>query len=196
MKVIVKGIAGIKEATKKSATQLKLKSGESAVIRILTPADEIISVYEHVEQINGNWQTITCLGRNECPLCQAGKRPQFKSYLVVAHRDDENKVKIFKASKKVAVQLLGLVEEYGDITKRDFKIFRQGDKLDTTYQFFPRDPEKDDLSKYELPDVEALVQPLTREAILAIMNNESFDVGDEEGQKDEGFKDNQDDFPF
>lgn len=166
---IIKGFEGLKEAINKSTEIFKLKSGEAKQVRILTPADEIISVYEHTEQINGSWKTITCLGKNECPMCQAGLKASFKSYLAVLDRTD-GKVKIFKASKTVAKQLVGLIEEYGDLSARDFKILRQGEKLDTTYQFFPKDPSPEDLSAYELPDVEQLVQPMPREDIIMLMN--------------------------
>jgi len=170
MSNIGRGLGAIKEAVNKSNTQLKLKNGESAIVRILTPVDEIISVYEHTEQFNGSWQTVTCLGKHECPLCQVGKRPSFKSYLVVFDQGDK-KVKIFKASKSVGKQLIGLIEEYGDLSKRDFKIYRQGDKLDTTYQFLPRDPSPFKLPEdIELPNIEDLVAPLSREAILSMMN--------------------------
>lgn len=193
---IGKGLGAIKDAMNSSTTQLKLKSGESTIIRIVTPADEIISVYEHVEQLNGKWETITCIGRNDCPLCQAGKRAAFKSYLVVVDLNDGNKVKIFKASKRVGVQLLGLIEEYGDITKRDFKIFRQGEKLDTTYQFFPRDPSDFDFSSVEVPDVEKMVQPLSREAILNMMNGSSNEGTDTDVPNSDTGDSGDDDFPF
>lgn len=122
---MMKGMQAIQESTKSSFMTLKMKSGESKVVRILTKPDEIISLYEHVEQFNGQWYTIPCLGKDVCPLCQADKRASFKAYLFVVDRADD-KVKLFKAGKKVAVQLLGLVEEYGDINGRDFKVFRQG----------------------------------------------------------------------
>ncbi len=186
---VMKGLDAVREAMTKGVELLKLKSGESKIIRILTPADEIISVYEHTEQFNGSWRTVTCLGKNECPLCQADRRPSYKVYLAVLDRSDD-KVKLFKASKKVAMQLLGLIEEYGDLTSRDYKIYRQGEKLDTTYQFFPRDPSPIDLSKYEIPNYEEMVQPLTKEQILELMNGSTNLVEEDSGDADD------DDYPF
>lgn len=187
----VKGLGAIKEVMNKSTQNLKIADGEHAVVRILTPADEIIGLYEHTEQFNGNWRTVTCLGKSDCPLCQAGKRGGFKAYLVVADRTDGDKVKIFKASKTVTKQLLGLVEEYGDLTKRDFKIARSGQKLETTYQFFPRDPQEYVLPEgAELPNIEELVAPMAKDAILALMNGGS--VADVEEKKEE----DSDDYPF
>lgn len=166
----MKGLGVIKEEMGKSAQTLKIEDGKHVVIRILTPADEVIGIYEHTEQINGSWRTMTCLGKDKCPMCQAGKRGSFKAYLLVADRTDSDKVKIFKASKTVVKQLLGLVEEYGDITARDFKVSRTGKGLDTVYQFFPRDPQEFSIGEVELPNLEEVVAPMTREAMLETMN--------------------------
>lgn len=181
----VKGLGVIKDEMGKSAQTLKIEDGKHVVIRIITPADEVIGIYEHTEQINGSWRTVTCLGKDTCPMCQAGKRGSFKAYLLVVDKTDGDKVKIFKASKTVIKQLLGLVDEYGDITARDFKVARTGKGLDTTYQFFPRDPEKFTLSNTDLPDLEEVVAPMTREAMLEMMNGtgtvEDTATGNNEG---------------
>lgn len=170
-----KGLSKAKEAMSRSVEQLKMKPGESKVIRIITPADEIISVYEHTEQFDGSWKTVTCLGKNDCPLCQAGKRASMKAYLEVVDRDD-SRTKLFKASKKVVMQLIGMVEEYGDVTGRDFKIIRTGEKLETAYQFFPRDAKIEDLSKYDRLNIEETVKALPREHVIAMMNNAMLPV--------------------
>lgn len=155
---------------------LKLEDGGSAVIRILLPADELIGVYEHTEQFASGWKTVTCLGKNTCPLCKAGKRANFKAYIPVLDRSDD-KVKIFKVSKTVVKQLVGMMEEYGDLTSRDYKVLRTGKKLDTTYQFFPKDNKEIDLSQYEIPDIESIVEPMTPEAIRELMIGD-VDEGD------------------
>lgn len=191
---IQRGLGAIKDAQNSGANNLKIKDGESAVIRFLQDPSEIISVYEYTLQLGDNrWKTITAIDKNEDPLYAAGHKAAFKSYLVVLDRSD-NKVKIFKASKTVGKQLIGLVEEYGDITARDFKISRSGEKLATTYQFFPRDKEEltEDYSE-QIPDVAEMVRPLTRDAILAIMHGgDSVQDAPPAGNKDE----KKEDFPF
>lgn len=166
---LAKGLGSIKEQADKSVGKLKIEIGKPAEIRVLTPADEIIGIYEHTVQIGGQWKTATCLGKGVCPLCVTGDRASFKAYLCVLDRTD-NRVKYWKISKTVALQLYGLVEEYGDLSARDFKVSRQGEKLQTTYQFFPRDPKEEDLSQFELPNLEELVKPMTREAMIAMMS--------------------------
>ena len=170
-----KGLGAIIEANKNSATMLSLKDGESTEIRIITPVEELISVYEHTEKINDRWRNIRCLGKEHCPLCKAGKYASFRTYIPVFDRKDE-KVKIFKVSKTVGNQLVGLYEEYGDLTKRDFKILRRGEGRQTTYQFFPRDPSEFDASELELPDIEALIEPMSPEEIEALINQKVSDV--------------------
>lgn len=198
---IQKGLGAIRDAANNSTTMLKIKPNESAVVRILTPAEEIISVWEYTLEINGQWQTITALPRNEDPLQGSGNKPGFKSYLEVYDYTDK-RVKILKASKTMGTQLIGLIEEYGDLTKRDFKIARQGEKLNTTYQFFARDPQPF-TEKVERLNIEALIedQTLTRDAILALMNTignvtdaPSGDASNS-GNQGGGSKNN-DDFPF
>jgi hypothetical protein len=170
-----KGLGALSEAVKKSGMELlKIEDGQSRVVRILSTVDEIMGVYEHTEQINGSWKTLTCLDKNsnkkgECPMCAAGKNASFKAYIPMLDRTD-GKVKIFKASKDVVKQILGLVDEYGDLTDRDYKIARNGAKLQTTYQFLPKDKKKEDLSAYELPDIEDRIEPMTREAMINMMN--------------------------
>lgn len=192
---MMKGLQAIKENFEKSVEYVKLKSGESIRIRIAVPADEIIGVYEHTEQIGGQWKTLTCLGKNICPLCQAGKRAAFKAYIPVVDIGTD-KVKIFKASKETIRTILGLVEEYGDLTKHDFKVVRQGDGLDTTYQFFIQAKPADiDLSQYEIPNIEEKVAPMTREEILALLEG-GASAAEAIAKGEKPVDDSDDDYPF
>lgn len=188
-----KGLGAIKEAAENSMSLLKLKSGESKVIRVLIPDEEIISVYEHTEQFSGRWKTVTCLGQADCPLCKAGRQAIFRSYIPVLDRDDGDRVKIFKASKTVGVQLSGLVDEYGPLRNRDYKILRNGDRFNTTYQFFPKDPTPVDFDKYDIPNIEEIVKPLSVEEIQNLMHGAEFTV---ETASDSAASGSDDGFPF
>lgn len=181
-----KGLGAIKEANKNSTSILSLKAGESTEIRIIQPLEELISVYEHTEKINGRWMNIRCLGKDTCPLCKAGKYASFRTYIPVFDRKDE-KVKILKASKTVGIVIVGLAEEYGDLTQRDFKILRQGEGVNTTYQFFPRDPQPFDTSELELPDIESLIKPMSPEEIENLINQKVSDVDPTIPKEEGGF---------
>lgn len=176
-----KGLAAIQDHINNTNEMFKLKNNESKEIRFVTPVDEIISVWEHTLQANGKWETFTCLGKDACPACQVGEKASFKAYVLLLDKSD-NKVKYFKFGKKVAVQVIQLVEEYGDITKRDFKIHRAGEKFETTYQFFPRDPKALDIKIDSLPDLTELVAPLTPEAIKAKLS--SAPISSEESEEE------------
>lgn len=173
----MKGLGAIKDAVERSSLTpfLKIKGGESKVVRILISPEEMISVHEHVEQSNGQWRTFTCIGAEKgCPFCKAGKRASFKTYIPVLDRED-GKVKILKAGVKMGAQIIGLIEEYGDITKRDLKLTRTGSGMNNTvYQFFPRDPEDIDLTKYELPDINVLTEEKPVEEMEAFMNGVDY----------------------
>lgn len=207
----LKGLGAIRDAANNSANMLKIESGASAVVRILVPAEELNSVYEYTLEINGQWNTITQLPKGEDPLSAAGYKASFKTYIPVWDYADK-KVKIFKASKTVGIQLLGLVDEYGDLTKRDFKITRQGEKLKTAYQFFARDQAAFEPGvEIVIPNIEDMIKPLTRDAVIALMNginvnansggdsggsggNDNSNTGNNGGGTGGGAK--KDDFPF
>lgn len=175
---IGKGLSAIQDHISNANEMFKLKNNESKEIRFVTSVDEIISVWEHTIQTNGKWDTFTCLGKDQCPACAVGEKASFKAYVLLLDRSD-NKVKHFKFGKKVAVQIIQMVEEYGDITKRDFKIHRSGEKFDTTYQFFPRDPKPLDVKLETLPDLTDIVKPLSVEAIKLKINSVAIDNEEE-----------------
>lgn len=196
MAFIGKGLEVIKqEAAQGSFQHLKLKDGESAIIRIAIPTDQITSVYEHVIQIGGKWHTLTCLGKKECPICATGDKASFVAYVPVIHRNDENKLKLFKAGKRAASPLVELAEEYGDLTERDFKVTRTGTKGNTQYVYLPRDVSDFDLSGYEIPDIDELVQPLSREALIKLLES-GGEVRNNQVDNNNNKSISADDYPF
>lgn len=183
MSGIVQGLGAIGENMGSDAINFKLEDGKSAVIRFVTKPENMVGVWEHVEQINGNWKTVTCLGKANCPLCKAGKKASFKTYAVIAERSDGDRLKIYKASKTVTKQLIGLVEEYADITARDFKLTRTGQKFDTTYQFFPRDPQPFNFNVDDMPNLQELVAPLPASEIQAMLDGASMADNSNDGNQ-------------
>lgn len=172
---IQKGLGAITDAIEHSSgmSYFKIGQNEEKIIRFLLPPEQLISVYEHVEQFPVGWRTFTCLGKDSgCPLCAAGLRASFQTYIPIIDKSDNNRVKILKAGVKMGAQILGLIKEYGDITKRDFKIQKIGAKFNTQYLFYAKDPTAEDWSKAELPDVMSAVQPKDAATIQAAMNGE------------------------
>lgn len=169
---MIKGFDAIKDMLGPSTEWFRLEDGQSKLIRFALPKNEMIGVYEHTENIMGKFKNFRCVGAETCVLCKSGSRPLFRVLTVVIDRE-EDKVKVFKMSKKVARQLLALEEEYGDFTARDFKITRTGKDANTQYIFFPRDPSAINLEKYQMPNLEDLVKPVSQETILAMISGGS-----------------------
>ena len=174
---MIKGFNQIKETMSKTASLLRMKAGESKLIRIIIPTSEVSAAWEHVEQIGGSWKTIECLGKKDCPICKTGKSASFKTYLPVLDIA-EDKVKIFKASRDVVKALIAFEEEYDDLTQIDLKIVRLGEGLKTTYQFFKKDGSNIDLSTYQdqIPDPESLIEQLTKEEIENLLDGVATNV--------------------
>jgi len=184
---MIKGLQNIKQVLSKSTEYLKLKDGESSLIKFVVSPEEIISVYEHVEFLGGQWRVIPCLGQKECPLCQAGKKASFRVYIPVLDIGAD-KIKIFKVSRETAKLIIGLWEEYGkDFNEMTFKVVRNGEKFNTTYQFFPKDKSSIDLSKYEIPNIEDLIKIMTKEEIEVLLETDGVTESQEDTDGDNGF---------
>lgn len=108
---------------------------------------------------SGRDRTVLCKGEG-CEICKAGNRPQLRMFLQMLNLDEKDKdkqVQLWERGLTDIKQMLGLTEEYGDLTKRDIKIRRSGAKgsLKTTYQYFPKDQ-----SEREIPQPQNLVGSL------------------------------------
>ena len=119
-------------------------------------------IYEvHKMDVDGSGRdrTVLCKGE-ECELCKSGNKPSLRMFLQMINKDEQDKDKqaqLWERGLTDIKNMLGLAGEYGDLTKRDFKIKRSGAKgsLKTTYQFFPKDP-----SDMEIPEPQDLVGSL------------------------------------
>lgn len=79
-------------------------------------------------------------------------------------KDKEKQLQLWERGITDIKQVLGIIEEYGDLNARDIKIKRSGAKgsLKTTYQYFPKDKSERDLpEKQEL--VGSLILDLSKE---------------------------------
>jgi hypothetical protein len=108
---------------------------------------------------SGRDRTVLCTGE-QCELCKVGNKPQLRLFLQMVNLDeaDEDKqVQLWERGITDIKTLLGLTEEYGDLTQRDIKIKRSGAKgsMKTTYQFFPKDK-----SERAIPEPQNLVGSL------------------------------------
>lgn len=146
--------------------------GDSATVRMLhkgaigTEPDGSpkydLDVYEvHKLDVDGSGRDRTVLCKGEgCELCKAGIKSQLRMFLQMVNLDEKDKEKQLQLWERGITdikQILGIIEEYGDLNARDIKIKRSGAKgsMKTTYQYFPKDK-----SERELPERQNLVGSL------------------------------------
>lgn len=120
---------------------------------------DVLEVHKMDVDGSGRDRTILCKGEN-CELCKSGNKPQLRMFLQMINLDEKDKdqqLQLWERGITDIKQVLGLIEEYGDLNARDIKIKRSGAKgsMKTTYQFFPKDK-----SERELPEKQNLVGSL------------------------------------
>lgn len=132
---------------------------------------------------SGKQRTVLCKGE-QCELCKAGNKPQLRIFLQMVNLDEQEQVQLWERGLNDIKQMLGLTNEYGDLTQRDIKIKRSGVKgsMKTTYQYFPKDK-----SEREIPAPQKLVGSLIfdldkEEQIKAIEGR--LQVGKDKGEND------------
>lgn len=152
--------------------QLK-DDGDSAVVRLLHKGEigtdketgepdydfPIFEVHKMDVDGSGRDRTVLCKGEG-CELCKSGNKPSLRMFLQMVNLDEKDKdkqVQLWERGLTDIKQMIGLTSEYGDLTKRNIKIVRSGDKgsLKTTYQYFPKDP-----TDMDVPEPQSLVGSL------------------------------------
>ena len=146
--------------------------GDTATVRLLhhgevgTEEDgqpkydlDVFEVHKMDVDGSGRDRTILCKG-DECEICRSGNKPSLRMFLQLINLDEKDKDKQLQLWERGITdikQVLGLCEEYGDLSQRDIKIKRSGAKgsMKTTYQFFPKDK-----TERELPEKQELVGSL------------------------------------
>lgn len=156
---VVRGLGGLKDELNRSGGGsfgwFKLQGhGAVAEVRFLFGDENdpnLIAVWEH--SLPGRTQApynVTCLGPETCPLCAQGKRRSLQVYIPLWNYEvgeqmrkgdqDARPIEIWKRGKRDINNILGLIQEYGPMKERDYKIQRHGTKMEnTSYQMFPRD---------------------------------------------------------
>lgn len=147
----------------------RIPDGERTV-RFLTEPTEWIDYSEHYDEINKFFPCVV----GECPSCLEGNKPSGR-YLTAALDRDEDKVIPLVLPKSLAGILTRRYDRYQTLLDRDYILEREGQGFDTSYDATPEAPSKIRLSKYDLPDLWALL-----EAQLLDADNDDDDDDDEE----------------
>lgn len=171
-----KGREHLKKAAAKSGGDFQgsrffyWEDGETKVLRFLTDAEDIITVYVHemVPTHDGKQKGFICRQEfgEQCELCDGEVKRREKGYGIAVWREEVREGgKIVgyqdvteeeeKDGKTKTVPWVGIVaqgpknfwsmldaayDKYGSIRERDFELMRKGKSTDTQYHMFPIDP--------------------------------------------------------
>lgn len=129
---------------------MRLQSGTNRV-RVVGRPSEIEVHWE--KGVDGSNKKVICLGSG-CPICKAGHAPTVRYQVQVIDRTD-NEVKILEGGKSIfnSIKAYAVDPEYGDPTKYDVKIQKEGSGRETRYTVMAS-PKKDPLTDEEQSKVE------------------------------------------
>lgn len=162
----------------------KGESDTNVTLRFLTEMDKWFRFYQHWGK-NGPFPCV----QDECPGCEGNEKAS-KKVLANAFLHDEDRVVAIQLPATVMDYLLYRHEKSGTIRDRDFTIIRTGaGKEDTKYMVEPEDKKKFPASRYELFDLESLVEDMIQE-------DDDEDTDDEDDEDDEDFEEDDDDEDF
>lgn len=128
--------------------------GESAEVRFLVSDDDdllnlIMPIHE--VQMGPKKVKIRCTETADCPLCNQGNKPRLMVFLyLVDYRD--GKIKVWERPNGFIGQVLTLIDEYGPLNNRRYKIVRNGKKGDTKTSYVMMAKDKDDAGVADLPE--------------------------------------------
>lgn len=145
--------------------------------------------------LNGGKKKIICLGA-KCPICKkgVGHEPQIKFQVKVIDRA-ENKIKVLECGKQIikSIKEYAMDSDYGDPTKYDIKIKKEGSGRDTKYSVMPV-PNKSNFTEEELkmieesPDIADINKIKTEEEIyqmqLAVLADSIADLVEDDDMND------------
>jgi hypothetical protein len=136
----------------------KINPGNKNQIRIVGKPSSIDVHWE--KGVDGQPKKVLCPGRN-CPICKAGHNPTIRYQIQVMDRADNNTIKVLEGGPAIFNQIKTYAkdEDYGDPTKYDFKINKEGSGRDTKYTLLPS-PKKSDF-KDEEKEIIANCKPLS-----------------------------------
>ena len=148
-----------------SAQFFKIESGRQGNrVRIVSKPAKLLTHWE--QDVENRNKKIICPG-SECPLCKAGAKPSVRYAVLVLDKckwspqdgygDEGPKVKLMEVGITVvrAIREYATSSLYGDPTKYDLIIKKEGTGRETKYSVVP-DPNKSDLTPEEREVVESM----------------------------------------
>lgn len=155
----VKSVKALKASTKRGGNNGGLKrvpKDEPMIVRFLTEPDEWFEFYEHYDETNKRF--VVCA--DDCDYCADDVRTS-KRVLAPVLDTAEGKVEPLALPTSLVSRLLNKYDKYSTMTDRDYELIRTGDGLDTEYDVTPEAPTKMRLSRFEVPDLQEILESLS-----------------------------------
>lgn len=142
-----------------------VQDGKDLRVRFLQNPEEWTKYREHYSQ---ETKFFPCTQDEACPGCNSDNEQLKRSsrrYAASVLDVKEAKVIGLKLPVDLANRLIGKADRNGGtLLNRDYTLIRTGKSLDTTYDVEQEDKSEVDLSRYEMVDIEALLQSSYEEA--------------------------------
>lgn len=155
----VKSIASLKSSLKKgggSQYLTRVPAEGSLTVRFLAEPDDEgngwVAYYEHYDSVR---KFYPC--SDDCPGCLEGDKPSAR-YLANALDVAEARVIPLVLPKSLASSVLKKYEKYSTLLDRDYELSRSGTGFDTEYDVTPESPTKMNIGRFDLIDLEEILQ--------------------------------------
>lgn len=148
--------ASLKKGGGSTTTYIKFVPEDGLVVRFLTEPEEWFGYQEYYDAENKMYVPMT-----EGEILPDGVRPAFR-YLTNALIVNEDTVVPLKLPKTLANLLMISYEKHNTLQDRNYELDKHGTGIDTTYVSTPEAPSKLNLSKYDLHDLNEVLESTRR----------------------------------
>ena len=148
--------ASLKRGANSNANYIKHVGEDGLVVRFLTEPEEWYGYQEYYDVEN---KVFVPMVVDE--VLPDGVRPSFR-YLTCALDTVTDRVVALKLAKTCANLLMIKYEKYGTVVDRNYELDRHGTGLDTTYDVTPCSPTKMNTKKYDLLELDEILEQARR----------------------------------
>lgn len=165
----------LKKSLKKSSRrdQIVTIKEDGLVVRFLTEPEEWFEFYEHYDDTRTGSYYFPCV--EGCEYCEENPndRPS-KRYLANAVDTEEGTAIVLKLPQSAAGSLVKKYDRFQTIMDRDYSLSREGTGFDTEYDVTPESQSKFNVAKYEVADLQAVL-----ESVLDADEDDDDDIEDD-----------------
>jgi hypothetical protein len=172
--------ASLKRGANSNFNYIKHVGEDGMVVRFLTEPEEWFGYQEYYDVENKQFVPMVV-----DEVLPDGVRPSFR-YLTCALDTVTDRVVALKLAKTCANLVMIKYEKYGTVLDRNFELDRHGVGLDTTYDVTPCTPSKMNIKKYDLLELDEILEQARRiaEGEDPFDSNTPITMGDADDDED------------